>query len=189
MSAELDQMLARMQLSEHDFVNRFRELSKLTELVIRQNEPMPLDAWVPAIDGITDPWKRSRGGFDCDPIATSVGAELQLSLDRALPRGYVVTGVRLEYAANNLTGTSMVMQLVRGTRAAGTQSFGPATTLPTAPTAAFTHMSAALPLTAPISAMEGIEQFVFARIISTSAGGLGRVKTLYLDYSYRRSDG
>jgi hypothetical protein len=186
-------LLEQMQLSGSDFVSRFRELTKIAELVRVSDGALPLSAWVAARhDGtaaIALPFERSVFGWENTTAAGAVNAEVMLSLEGVLPRGYECSGLRLEYAANQSIGTGVLLQLCRFNLAAGTIERGQSVVVAAAPTAAFTHKTVALYPTGGVRAVAGQEQFVSVRITGAGVGGVLRVKALHADYAYTRARG
>lgn len=185
-------LLAQLQLSEADYVARFRELMKLGEVARLYDEPMPLDMWVPSTTGsfvtLTEPFRRSTRGWEIVTVAGSFGCDLIFSFDRSLPRGYSVTRIRLEYQANELVpANAMSLQLVRYNRSTGSNTFQQSISLPQSPVVGATQMTATLTPVQPVQAVSGFENFALIRRLgSNDVGGQFRAKTLYLDYSYLR---
>lgn len=184
-------LLERMQLSDTDFVSRFREITRLSEVVRVDDEALPVNAWTNVRhDGaalIASPFERSALGWEATTVAGAVGAEVLLSLDEVLPRGYDCTQLRLGYAANQSIGTGVLLQLCRIDLATGAITRGQSVALAAAATAAFVHQTAMIVPSQSVRAVAGQEQVVSVRITAAGVGGVLRVKALHANYAYKRT--
>lgn len=188
----LDQLLFELQLAPADFVARFRELSKLPELVRVVDEPQPIDAWVPKraigdfATSVTVPFDRSTLGWDMVTSAGAVGAELFLSLER-LPLGASLTRYRLEYASNTLVPVGgLLLELCAYHRVSSNTRVDASVALAVG-IGGLTHQTLTVTPPAPVIALDGYERFLRVRCASSNAGGNLRVKACYLSYSYKRT--
>lgn len=187
------QLLEQMQLGAADFVARWRELSKLCEVRYVDDQALSIDLWKPTTAGsftasaLADVFHRTRVGWDINMAnVAAVSSDLFLSLDLALPAGYSVTKLRLEYATNSLFPAAGA-NLWWGTynRAAGSFSFRERVTLVAAP-GALAAQTINFVLSQPLQATPGLETFAMIDVAGNAAGAQLRVKTLYATYSYGR---